>query len=198
MAESGLSKLPIPARVGVGALFLVLLGAAYYVALYSETSDNIEQTKAGRVKLKRDLAAAKLAEIQYGKDLEELGRRRERTRDLNKSLPIETEYPAFLSSVQAVAVASDVELTSWSPQGEVRQEYYSKVPMQVTFAGRYHQIAKFFYGIGQNGRIMNFENISLSPEKTFAKTGEILVKGTVTAFKARSVAPKKKSRKRGR
>ncbi len=198
MAESSLAKLPIPARFGVGLFVMALVGAAYYVVMYSETADRIEREKIRRSRLKADLEAAKQNEIQYGKDLEELARRREQARELNKVLPEQTEYPAFLSSVQSVAQASDVELDSWSPQGEVQKEYYSKVPMQISLKGQYHEVAKFFYGIGQNDRIMNFENISLKPEKNYTDEGVLLVKGTVTAFKGREDSPKATPRRRKR
>ena len=196
MAESALSKLPIPARFGVGIFSLILVGAAYFVVMYTETADQISNTKSRRSGLKRDLVAAKQAEVQYGKDLEELGRRRERTRELNKVLPVDTEYPAFLSSVQAVAHASDVELTSWAPQGEVQKEYYSKVPMLLSLNGSYHQVAKFFYGIGQNDRIMNFENISLKLASKNNEERVLSVNGVVTAFRARENAPTKKPKQR--
>jgi hypothetical protein len=54
--------------------------------------------------------------LRFEQDLEELARRRERERELNKVLPAATEYPAFLSSVQAVASSSGISLTAWTPQ----------------------------------------------------------------------------------
>ena len=61
-----------------------------------------------------------------------------------------------------VANMAGVNLTAWSPQSEIKEEYYARVPMQLELDGRFHQVAKFFYGIGQNDRIMNIENITIS------------------------------------
>jgi len=184
MAESALAKMPMPARIGISMGLLVLGGLAYYVVFFSEVSGKIEQAQARRAGLQGDLAAAKKAEDAYQKDLEELAKRRERERELNKVLPASTEYPAFLSSVQTVANMSGVELIAWTPQPEVAEQYYARVPMRVQLRGRFHQVAKFFYGIGQNDRIMNMENISLTAPVVEDRDVYVNVEGLATAFRA--------------
>jgi len=184
MAESALAKLPVPARIGISAGLLVLFGLAYYVLFFSDIAGQIETTKANRMQLDSQLTAAKQAEQAYQKDLEELARRRERERELNKILPSTTEYPAFLSAVQSVANATGVDLIAWSPQPEVKEQYYARVPMTIELEGRFHQIAKFFYGIGQSDRIMNMENITLSRPKVVDQDVYLSVEGLATAFRA--------------
>ena len=186
MAESALAKMPMPARVAVSIGLLVLGALAYYVVFYSDVSGSIERTKAARATLKSELDDAKKAESVYQKDLEELAKRRERERELNKVLPATTEYPAFLSAVQSVANMSGVDLTAWTPQPEIREDYYARVPMTIELTGRFHQIAKFFYGMGQNDRIMNMENISLSSPKVVDQDIYLTVQGLATAFRALS------------
>lgn len=184
MAESALAKVPFPARVGITLGILVLVVLAYYVVFYSEVSGQIEQTRVARAQLEKDLTAAKRAEALYHKDLEELARRRERERELNKILPPSTEYPAFLSAVQSIANTAGVELTAWTPQPEVKEQYYARVPMKVEVSGRFHQIAKFFYGIGQSDRIMNIENIALRQPRVLDNEVYLSVSGLATAFRA--------------
>ncbi len=184
MADSVLAKMPLPARVGVSLGLLVLGGLAYYVVFYTEISGTIEAEVSRRDALNRDLKSAKAAEQTYQKDLEELARRRERERELNKVLPQTTEYPAFLSSIQSVANVSGVELTAWTPQPEVKEKYYARVPMKLRLTGRFHQIAKFFYGVGQNDRIMNMENISLTNPLVEDRDVYVQVEGLATAFRA--------------
>jgi type IV pilus assembly protein PilO len=198
--ETALARMPMAARVGISAGLLVLGAVAYYVVFYSDVSSQIEQTKAKRASLQTELDAAKKAEAAYQKDLEELAKRRERERELNKILPATTEYPAFLSSVQSVANMSGVELTAWTPQPEMKEDYYARVPMKVEFTGKFHQVAKFFYGIGQNERIMNLENISLSKPEVKDQDIYLSVQALATAFRAlgaEDTADKAKAKKRG-
>lgn len=184
MAESVLAKVPAPARIGIAAGLLVLGALAYYVIFYSDIAGAIEGAQATRGQLESDLKKAKAAEIAYQKDIEELARRRERERELNKILPEATEYPAFLASVQTVANMAGVELSAWTPEAEVKEKFYAKVPMKVELTGRFHQIAKFFYGIGQNDRIMNMENISISKPTIVDRDVVVSVTGLATAFRA--------------
>lgn len=184
MAESALARMPLLARIGISLGLLMLGGLAYYVVFYSDIAGQMEAAKTQRTKLEADLVAAKKAEQAYQQDLEELARRRERERELNKILPKSTEYPAFLSAVQTVATASGVDLTAWTPQPEVKEEYYARVPMKIELAGRFHEVAKFFYGIGQNDRIMNVENIKIRDPDVRDQEVYVKVEGLATAFRA--------------
>jgi type IV pilus assembly protein PilO len=182
--DSALARLPAAAKWGISIGLLVLAAIAYYVVFYSEISTKIAAAEQRESSLRSELSEAKAAEAAYQKDLEELARRRERERELNKILPPQTEYPAFLSAVQQVANMSGVNLTAWAPQAEIKEDFYARVPMKVELSGRFHQVAKFFYGIGQNDRIMNMENISIEQPEVLGDDIVVKVSGLATAFRA--------------
>jgi len=188
-----MARYPRLAKVGVGVLFTALIAVAYFVLFYDEISEAIAKQKRDEQTYRADLARVKQAEFEYHKDLAELTERQQRQRDLNKILPETTEYPAFLSALQGVANISGVALQAWTPQEEVLQKFFARVPMHLTLQGKFHQVAKFFYGVGQLDRIINVENISLSQPKT--QNDELLLKVDclATAFHTipapKSVAP---------
>jgi type IV pilus assembly protein PilO len=163
---------------------LALTGVAYYVVFYGELASAIEAAKSREQQLKSELAEARKAEFAYNKDLAELTDRQQRQRELNKVLPLTAEYPAFLSAVQNVANVAGVELVAWTPTAEAPEQFYVRVPMKLEISGRYHQIAKFFYGIGQNDRIMNIENISITQPTMSGDEVQVQVEGLATAFRA--------------
>jgi type IV pilus assembly protein PilO len=196
-ADLSLSRLPLPARVAVGIGLAGLVATAYYVVFYSEVAGQIEAATTREGQLRGELSDAKKAEFAYQKDLGELTQRQQRQRELNKVLPTTTEYPAFLSSVQNVANVSGVALTAWSPNPEVADKFYSRIPMKVELTGRYHQIAKFFYGVGQLDRIINIENISLTDPRVVGEDIVLKAEGLATAFRALDTAPTKSTDKRG-
>ena len=175
MAQNAImARFPRLTKVGVGVLFTVLVGVAYFVLFYDEISEAIAKQKRDEQTLRAELARVKQAEFEYHKDLAELTERQQRQRDLNKILPETTEYPAFLSALQGVANVSGVALQAWTPQEEVLQKFFARVPMHLRLQGKFHQVAKFFYGVGQLDRIINVENISLSEPKT--QNDEVLLK----------------------
>jgi len=174
VANPVMTKYPRLAKVGVGALLTVLVGVAYFVLLYDDISEQIARQKRDEQTLRAELTRVKQAEFEYHKDLAELTERQQRQRDLNKILPETTEYPAFLSALQGVANISGVALQAWTPQEEVMQKFFARVPMHLTLRGKFHQVAKFFYGVGQLDRIINVENIALAEPKT--QNDELLLK----------------------
>jgi type IV pilus assembly protein PilO len=183
--DSVLAKLPLLAKAGIGALFVILIGVAYYVVFYGDLASSISAEKSKEARLRGELSTARQNEFSYQKDLAELSDRQQRQRELVKILPTDTEYPAFLSSVQNVANVAGIALTAWSPMPEVPDQFYSRVPMKLTLTGRYHQIAKFFHGVGQLDRVINMENISLTDPKPDGEDIVVKVDALATAFRAK-------------
>jgi type IV pilus assembly protein PilO len=182
--DSSLARLPLMAKFGIGAGLLVLVAVAYFVVFYGDIASQIKAAQNRERQLYQELADARKAEFAYQKDLEELTDRQQRQRELNKILPAQTEYPAFLSSIQNVANVNGVNLTAWTPQEEVPEKFYARVPMKLEFVGRFHQIAKFFYGVGQLDRIINMENISMTDPAVREDEVFVKVEALATAFRA--------------
>lgn len=165
---TGLSgpKQQLATRIVGGVLLVGLVAAGYYLFVYADLADRIEKQKREEKSLQGQLVDSKKGLESYQRDLAELAQLQRQQRELNAILPETTEYPAFLSAVQGVANISGVALQSWTPQDEVVQKYYAKVPMRLSLSGKFHQVARFFYGVGQLDRIINVENIALVQNKT--------------------------------
>jgi type IV pilus assembly protein PilO len=183
--DSVLAKLPPLAKAGVGALLVALIGVAYFVVFYGDLASSITAEKTKEERLRTELSTARQNEFSYQKDLAELSDRQQRQRELVKILPIDTEYPAFLSALQNVANVAGIALTAWSPMPEVPDQFYSRVPMKLSLRGRYHQVAKFFNGVGQLDRVINMENISLTDPKPDGEDTVLRVDALATAFRAK-------------
>lgn len=185
-AQGGLSldRLPPAAKIGVGALFVALLGALYFIGFYADVSSQIEGANQRQRSLQDELSKAQASKDAYQKDLDEKTRREQLSREQKKILPDDSETPAFLSAIQGVATVSGVNLTSWSPTEEIPQEFFAKVPMKLTLTGKFHQVAKFFFGVGQLDRIINVENIQIKKPKSNGDEVEVEVECLATAFRA--------------
>jgi type IV pilus assembly protein PilO len=182
--KAALGKLSTGGKIGVGLLMLSLPALGYFLVFHSEIQADIDSAKSKKQRLDQDLEIAQSNERNYQKDIEELRERERRRAELIKVLPITTEYPAFLASVQNVANLVGVELTAWTPEDEVAEEFYARVPMRIELTGRYHRLAKFFHNVGQVDRIINMENITI--EDPTLVDGEVVLKVGVlaTAFHA--------------
>ncbi len=169
-------------RVAASVLLIGLTAVAFYLFLYADLVDRLDKQRREEMSLATQVADMKRVLEAYQFDLAELATLQKQQRELNSVLPETTEYPAFLSAVQGVANVSGVELQGWTPQDEIVQKYFAKVPMKLVLTGRYHQIAKFFYGVGQLDRIINVENIALTPAKASADEPVLRVECLATSF----------------
>lgn len=202
--KSALSKLGLPARIAIGFVMLALPIAAYFTIFHSEIQSEINAAINTHQKLEEDLKKAQADEIAYQRDVAELAERERNKRELMKMLPAEKEAPAFLSSLQNVAHLVGVELLAWTPEEEQPEEFYARIPMRLELKGRFHQIAKFMYNVGQLERIINMENISITaPKQSKKNSGEnaVQVKVLASAFHALDEAepkdnPKARSRRK--
>lgn len=198
--SSALARLPTAAKAGIGVGLVLLVSIAYFIVFYSDVSSAIRSAKSQEGTLRGKLADARKIEFAYHQDLAELNDRQQRQRELNKVLPESAAYPAFLSSVQGVANVSGVNLVAWAPMEESTQQFYAKVPMKLHLTGRFHQIAKFFYGVGQLDRIINIEDIVLEKPTVVDEDIIINVQCLATAFRSipqKAPAPAQKGGKGG-
>ena len=181
-AASSLSRLAAPAKAGLTAGVVALFGAGYYFVLHSDVEHSVVVAQQTGIKLTEDLNKARAAEQAYQKDLAELAEREQRQKELSRILPATTEYPQFLSAVQSAANDSGVSLSAWTPREKVPDKYYARVPMKLELTGRFQQIARFFYNVGQLDRIINMENISMMDPRNVDSEVVLRAEALATAF----------------
>ncbi len=175
-------RLNTATKIAVGVGICALVSVAYFVVFFGDVSSAIASATRQEENLKGELNQAKESQRVYTRDLAELAERQQKQRDLNKILPETADYPSFLSAVQGVANVSGVELLGWAPMDSIKQQFFAKVPMRLSVTGKFHQIAKFFWGIGQLDRIINMENITLADPKVVGDEVRLRVACLATAF----------------
>lgn len=190
---SALDRLPPIAKVGVGFLFAFLIGVLYFVVFYSDVDTDLTNARRSEKGLRQQLTEAEKSREEYQKDADEKTRREQQAREQKKILPDDPEMPAFLATIQDVATVSGVNLNSWSPTEQIPEQFYAKVPMKLTIGGKFHQVVKFFHGVGQQDRIINVEDIRIRKEKPDAE--EVAVECRVTAFRSTKAGELKKKKR---
>lgn len=182
---SALDRLSTAGKALVGIIFVVLVGVLYFVFFYADLDSQIASSKQRFTALQGELKSAQESKEAYQKDLDEKTRRETLSQQQKKILPDDPEMPAFLQALQNTATISGVELTAWVPADEVPMEFYARVPMKLTLKGKFHQVAKFVYSVGQLDRIINIENINLkNPSSTEGDEVVVEVECLATAFRA--------------
>jgi type IV pilus assembly protein PilO len=159
-----LLRLKTPVKVAATAGLVALIGVVYYMLFYMDMQDQIKGAEVQQRKLtaeKEDYEKRKKEYLAYRNELTQL---QQEQRELLKALPKRAEIPTFLSSIQEQAELAGLEVLSLAIESESPAELYVRIPVRIEIRGSYHTITKFFKNVADLPRIVNVENLALSPE----------------------------------
>ncbi len=81
-------------------------------------------------------------------------------------LPNQSEIPALLSSISALAKDNGLEVLRFKPGTESPKGFYAEVPVDLVLMGSFHEAALFFQSVSELSRIVNITNVQLGSPKT--------------------------------
>jgi Tfp pilus assembly protein PilO len=180
---SKLIKLKPAQKVGATLLAVFVVAGLYYQLFYADLSDAIAAAETTQRGLREEKATYEKRRIEYLAYRSELKQLQEEQRDLLRVLPKRDEMASFLSSIQEQAELAGLEIPVFSPDSEVPEDLYVRIPVRMEVKGGFHAITKFFKNLSELRRIVTVEDLSFVPEgpdKNSATNG--------TRLKARFVA----------
>ncbi len=113
-------------------------------------------------------------------------------------LPNQKEIPALLTSIAGLAKDNGLDVLRFKPGNEQVRDFYAEVPVELKLVGSYHEVAMFFYDIGDMSRIVNMNNLKMGNAKTSGGRNLLSVECLATTFRfvENPPAQKKKGKKR--
>ncbi len=184
-SSSSFEALPTGGKVFVLALILALVGALYFFVLHMPLSEDLERAQGQYTQLQSDLQSAERRQQDYLQLTQELANREAVDRANKRVLPLDAEIPAFLQDINRVAELSGLEIRLVEPRPEETEQLYIRIPVALRVAGKFHQVAKFFYSISRLERAINMENIELKEPRTNESEEVVLVVDALaTTFRA--------------
>ncbi|HET6150613.1 MAG TPA: type 4a pilus biogenesis protein PilO [Polyangia bacterium] len=160
-----LLALKTPGKIALTVGVIGALGLLFYQVLYSDLSEDIGRAEAQRADLQTERTQYDKRKREYLAYRSELRLLQEEQRELLRALPKKAEIPSFISNVQEQAELSGLEVLHIDIDPEAPQDLYVKIPVKMEIRGTYHQIAKFFKNTSELRRIVNVENLTLTPER---------------------------------
>ncbi|PLY03587.1 MAG: pilus assembly protein PilO [Desulfuromonas sp.] len=98
-------------------------------------------------------------------------------------LPNDKEIPKLLTSIAAAAKENGLEVQSFKPGSESKKAFYAEVPVSLNLTGTFHQVAMFFYDVGNLPRIVNLSNVKLGGSNKGAGKVRLSVNCLATTFR---------------
>ena len=155
---------------------LLVLGGLYFKAFILPEQEEVSDKQA-----------------QYDKLIKELNESRAITQDLQvykaqvktmneefavalKQLPNEKEIPEILKNISSLGKEAQLEFVLFKPKPEEAQQFYARVPIELTVIGTYHDTGRFFDRVSKLSRIINVVDFNMTRAKGKEGSEEVLVR----------------------
>jgi type IV pilus assembly protein PilO len=152
---------PVALKVAILVFILAGLGGLYYAALHDPLSGEIASAQARHRTLEGEMREAEARQREFIQLREELASREGMNRQNMRVLPEEAEMASFLQDLNRLAETSGLSIRLVEPRPEEPDVHFVRLPVQLRVAGRYHQLARFFYNVSRLERAISMENIRL-------------------------------------
>ena len=160
----------------MSAIFIGLI-AIFYFGSYHGKAVKIKTTKTEIAKLDKQLQEVeenrrKIQQLeQYISDLSLA------LKFATEKLPSTEELTKLLDRIYKLGtVESNISIRSFIPHKALPREIYSEKPYAFSIIGGFHQIMTFLNKIGNLDRIVNINNLSISPGKNNYEVASFILK----------------------
>lgn len=192
---AGIGKLTKVQRLLICLGTLVLVGGVYYYFIFMPKHAELKKVKAVHQTQVKKLADYKRKALSLGKFEKEMAAVQEKFDFAVRALPEKKELPSLLTGVSKAGSRAGLKFLLFQPEPVVNREFYKEIPLSMTVAGNYAQIADFFFQVAGLNRIVNIQNISMTSNKK--SPGKVQMKcKAVTYMFVENVGDKAKGKNR--
>jgi type IV pilus assembly protein PilO len=175
-------------KLCIWAGFIVVPSIIFFILYYTPTSKQID--KLGKENLflqseiqKVEAIAGKLNEHKSERAAVEL-----QLKAAAMLLPKQQEIPSLLTNISEQGTNSGLDIITFQPKGETRQEFYAVIPVAISVYGTYHRIGSFLDKLSKLNRIVSVNNITLSSPQITANNAKLTASLELVTYRFLSAA----------
>jgi len=151
---------------------LVLGGAIFFAAntyLFKEQKKDIGRLETSIDGLQREIEKGLRAKADLPKLEEDIRGYEVELQRLTKILPTQKQTPALIKRLKQLTEQGFFSLQRFVPGAFVDKEYYYEWPISVELDGTYHLLGLFFDRLSRFSRIINVDELKITPFKKEGK-----------------------------
>lgn len=163
---------------------LAVIGAGFYFFLLGPKLDALTAARQDLEKQKNLLSTYKIKAAALKKVEAQMAKAQEQFNIAMTALPDKRELPSLLDEISKAGRDAGLEVQLFAPQNMVQKSSYIEIPLSMTVAGRYHQMAEFFYRVAGLNRIVNMSSIDMKRDsgKTAGDRNKIQMKCVAVTY----------------
>lgn len=165
--ETGLEGKPWFYGAGVAVVLTVALPAAVHYIWFQDMIKQITKQEETLESLQDKIREGEAAKRRLPQFMEEVDRLDLDLDKLLRILPSNRKTEEMLRRMRTLTEQGDFLLVRFNPRPLSRQDdFYSEWAIQVELEGTYHNTARFFDRVGNFARIINIENLKITPRQS--------------------------------
>jgi type IV pilus assembly protein PilO len=164
MAENPLTKLALPAQLGVAAVIAALICGGFYYFWYSEALETQKTQEARLADLQTQIRALEATANKLPEFQREVQALEARLETLKRILPPEKEMPDLMRRLQYLAAQSNLQIRKFNPAAPVQKDFYQEVPVNLDLEGTYHNLGAFLDRVSRMSRLVNVGDLKIKAQ----------------------------------
>ena len=140
-----------------------LIGAGAYFLVFGPTLDSLTAAKEELKNQQSLLSTYKIKANTLEKVEAQMAQVQEQFNIAMTALPDKRELPSLLDEISRAGRDAGLEVQLFAPKNMVANASYTEIPFSMTVAGRYPQMAAFFYRVAGLNRLVNMSTIDMKP-----------------------------------
>ena len=163
--------------IAIFAVIIIAPAVAFYFLHFDPKTKEIKSLENQQTKLRREIAGAKARAAKLDEHLAEMEETKRLFAEASILLPQKKDIPSLLTNVSALGTNAGLNMATFKPAGERRQDFYAEIPVSLRVDGPYHNIGTFLYEVSKLSRIVAVNSISLGSPKL--QRGEMVLNSNV-------------------
>lgn len=181
-----ITGIPTGRKIAIGLALVALIGAGYYLLVYSGKQGELDDAKNSVAILRAQNDAARRDYDRYEQLTIDLGNARKLAEQLHKKLPTSRDIEGFTSAINTLAKKAGLRITNITPEEEEDGPDFIRLPIKLEFRGAYHQVFHFFSLVDREvERPVNMENLSLGRSSSSEERNLLAGSVRATTFMAK-------------
>jgi len=158
-------KLSTPKKIILLGVFLGIIVGLYLHSFFFPLQTELNGYRAELDRLMKESTESKNIARDLQKFKDQVAGLDAELKNALTQLPNEKEIPEILKNISSLGRESLLEFTLFRPKVEEPQQFYSKVPIELTMLGGYHNIGIFFDKLSKLPRIINVVDFNMTRTK---------------------------------
>jgi len=174
---------PLPVKMLIWALLLVLVVAAGYYYHVEDLQLALATAEAKEIDLKKDFETKAFQAANLNAYRQQMVEMEESFGALVSQLPSDTEVPGLLEDITNKGLLNGMEIAGIDLQAEQESEFYVELPIEIVASGSYHDLGAFISGMAALPRIVTLHDFQISSSSDNAHILDIKILAKTYRYK---------------